>query len=79
LIGVDGELLAAGWVLNDGGDTDVGATGLVAGVLRNVSRTIGTATAAKATATRAILACLVWYHGRGADLNVNELLFEARS
>jgi hypothetical protein len=80
LIGVGGALLGAGWVLIDGrGATDVDSTGLVAGALRKVSRTIGTATAAEATAMSAILACLVRYHGGGGDLNVNELMSDARS
>jgi hypothetical protein len=73
-------LLGAGAALIDGrGATDVGSTGPAAGSLRKVSRTTGTATAAQATATSAILAGLVRYHGGGADLNVNALLFDARS
>jgi hypothetical protein len=67
-------------VLIDGrGATDVDSTGPVAGPLGSVSRTTGTATAAEATVMSAILACLVRYHGGGGDLNVNELLFDARS
>jgi hypothetical protein len=53
--------------------------GPAAGLLRKASRTTGTATAAQATATSAILAGLVRYQGGGGDLNVNALLFEARS
>ena len=80
LIGVGGALLGAGWVLIDGcGATDVDSTGPVAGALRNVSRTTGTATAAQATAMSAILAGFVRCHGGGGDLNVNELLSDARS
>jgi hypothetical protein len=41
--------------------------------------TTGTATAANAAAISAIPACLVRYHGGGGVLNVNPLLFEARS
>jgi hypothetical protein len=80
LIGVRGALLGTGWVVVDGrGVTDVDCSGPDAESPRNASRTIGTATAAAATAIRAILACLVRYQGEGGALNVNVLLFEARS
>jgi hypothetical protein len=57
----------------------VDSTGLVVGALRNVTRTIGTATAAEAIAMSAILAGFARYHGGGGDLNVSVLLFDARS
>lgn len=80
LIGVGAALLGTGWADVDGfGATDVDCSGLVAESPPNASRTIGTATAAVATAIRAIFAGLVRYHGGGGDLNVNVLLFEARS
>ena len=83
LIGVGSALLGAGWAPVDGcGATDVDSAGPVAGVpglLGHTSRTSGTATAADAAAIIAIVACLVRYHGGGGDLNVNALLFEARS
>ena len=64
----------AGWALVDAcGDTDVDSSGPVAGLLGNTSKTTGTATAADATATSAIVACLVRYHGRGGGLNVSVL------
>ena len=80
LIGVGGTLLGAGWALVDGlGATEVDCSGAVEESPRNASMTIGTATAAVATAIRATFAGLVRYHGGGGALNVNVLLSEARS
>ena len=73
-------MVGAGWALVDVcGETDVDSPGLFAGLLGHTSTTIGTATAADVAAISAILACLVRYHGDGGALNVNALLFEARS
>jgi hypothetical protein len=73
---VGAALLGAGCALVDGcGATDVDFEGAVVGLLENTSITIGTATAA----ISAIVASLVRYHGCGGALNVNSLLFEARS
>jgi hypothetical protein len=74
-------LMGAGWTLADGcGATDVvDSAGSVAGLLGHTSTTIGTATAADAPASKAIVACLVRYHGDGGGLNVSALVFEARS
>jgi hypothetical protein len=72
--------MGTGWALVDAcGATDVEGAGLVEGLSGNTSRTIGTATAADATAISAIVACLVRYHGGGGGLNVKVLVFEARS
>jgi hypothetical protein len=72
--------VGAGWALVDAcGERDVDPPGLLAGLLGHTSTTTGTATAADAAAISAILACLVRYHGDGGALNVNALLFEARS
>jgi hypothetical protein len=77
---VGAALLGAGCALVDGcGATDVDFEGAVAGLLESTSITIGTATAADAAAISAMVACLVRYHGRGGALNVNSLIFEARS
>jgi hypothetical protein len=73
-------LVGAGWALVDVcGETDVDSPGLPAGLLGHTSTTTGTATAADAAAISAIVACLVRYHGGGGALNVNALLFDARS
>jgi hypothetical protein len=73
-------LVGAGWALVDArGETDVVSPGLLAGLLGHMSTTTGTATAADVAAISAILACLVRYHGDGGALNVNALVFEARS
>jgi hypothetical protein len=80
LIGVGAALVGTGWAVGDGcGAMDVDCWGLIAESPRNASRTIGTATAAAATAIRATLAGFVRYHGGGGVLKVNELLLEARN
>jgi hypothetical protein len=80
LTGVGAALVGAGCAVVDGcGATDVDCSGLVAESLPNASRTIGTATAAAATAIRATFACFVRYHGDGGALKVSVLLLEARS
>jgi hypothetical protein len=80
LVGVSRGLLGVGWALVDAcGGTDVGDPGPVEGLSRNTSMTTGAATAADATATSAIIACFVRYHGAGRGRNVNVLVFEARS
>lgn len=72
--------MGAGWALVDAcGETDVDSSGSVAGLLGHTSKATGTATAADVAAISAIDAFLVRYHGRGGVLNVNPLLFEARS
>jgi hypothetical protein len=72
-------LLGAGWAVVDAcGATDVSA-GPVAGLRGHASKTTGTATVAAAAVMSAIRASFVRYHGGGGDLNVNELMFEARS
>jgi hypothetical protein len=81
---VDWTLLGAGWALLVGADPalgdGVGATLVGASVavteLRRTNRTPDTTPAKAPAATRAIIACLLRYHGRVAGLNVKVLLGE---
>jgi hypothetical protein len=79
LIGAGAALLTAGWIVDGCGATDVDGPGVVDELSGNTSTTIGTATAAAATATSAILACLARYHGAGGARKVNVLVSDARS
>jgi hypothetical protein len=80
LTGVGGALLGTGWAVEDGcGATDVDGPGAVERLSGHRISTMGTITAADATAISVTLACLVRYHGGGGARNVKVLLLEARS
>jgi hypothetical protein len=80
LTGVGSALLGVGCGVVDAcGATDVDSSGPAAGLSRNTSMRTGRATAANATATSAIIACLVRYHGARGGRKVSVLLSEARS